>query len=90
MSAAVFRDGCGTYLGLRLHQELGEDPCSQCLRAEALRSSTAFLSLEREGIPVRPPVPGERGPVTETEAKHNAAVLEAALAESARARRAAA
>ncbi len=52
------REGCGTYLGLRLHQAAGEQPCSLCLREEAYRR------VEAEGIPFRlpRPVPAARGP----------------------------
>ena len=41
----VYRDECGTFDGLRLHQVNVEPPCSECLRGEALRL------LELESIP---------------------------------------
>ena len=41
----VYRDACGSFQGLRLHQASGEPPCSECLRGEALRL------LELECIP---------------------------------------
>lgn len=46
----VYREACGTFDGLRLHQANGEPLCSECVRGEAIRL------LELEGIPqpVRP------------------------------------
>ena len=75
------REGCGTYLGLRLHQAAGEAPCSLCLREEAYRR------VEAEGIPFRLQPPDVPGPVTADQARVNRAVLEGALREDARERR---
>ena len=65
----ITRKGCGTYLALRLHHANGEDPCSECLRGEAIRR------VEVEGIPRRLPRADRYAPVTETEAAANRAVL---------------
>lgn len=80
----VIREGCGTFLGLRLHQVSGERPCSECLRAEDLRR------LEHEGIPRRLPRADAYAPVTPAEAAWNRAVLEDALKAAARESRGAA
>ena len=75
------REGCGTYLGLRLHQAAGEQPCSLCLREEAYRR------VEAEGIPFRLPRPDVLAPVTADQARVNRAVLDEALREDLRERR---
>lgn len=71
MSGTVLRKGCGTYLGLRMHQTSGERPCSECLRGEDIRR------VEHEGIPRRPPP--VYPPVTPEEAKRNLADLTKAI-----------
>jgi hypothetical protein len=77
----VLREGCGTWLGLRLHLVNGEPPCSECLRNEA------FRRVEHEGIPFRLPRPDALAPVSAAEAERNLRVLAEALAEDARERR---
>jgi hypothetical protein len=77
----VLREGCGTYLGLKLHLANGEPPCSECLRNEAYRR------VEHEGIPSRLPHPDALAPVSAAEAERNLKVLAEALAEDARERR---
>ena len=48
MTPTIFRDSCGSHLGLRLHQEHDETPCGTCATAEASRR------LYTETIPTRP------------------------------------
>jgi hypothetical protein len=79
--STVLREGCGTYLGLRLHQAAGEQPCSECLRNEAYRR------VEHEGIPFRLPRPDVLAPVTAEQAARNLDVLARALREAARERK---
>ena len=43
----TYRRACGTHLGMRLHQEAGEEFCGECLTGEAGRR------LYRELIPTR-------------------------------------
>jgi hypothetical protein len=78
---AEFREGCGTFLGLKLHQANGERPCSECLHAEDVRR------LEHEGIPQRIPAAGRFDPVTPREAERNRAILAEALKDIERGRR---
>ena len=79
----ALRDDCGTYPGLRLHQELGEDPCSECLGAEAARkafaTSEAGQRLLAEAIPSRPSPPGTE-PVTAEQAEANRNLLDREVA----------
>lgn len=79
-SPTVYRDGCGTHLGLRLHQAHGEEPCSECLHREwarrALYGTEAGRRLLAEAIPRRPSPPGLE-PVTEEQAELHRTVLEA-------------
>jgi hypothetical protein len=81
MADTPLREGCGTYMGLRLHQANGEPPCSECLRNEAYRR------VEHEGIPFRLPRPDVLAPVSADQARVNRAVLDEALREDARERR---
>jgi hypothetical protein len=69
----VLREGCGTYLGLRMHAVSGEEPCSECLRAEQVRR------IEHEGIPRRPAPAHALAPVTPEEGARNLAVLAEAI-----------
>ena len=71
MNATVYRDGCGTYLGLRIHQANGEDICSLC------QSEEDFRRLAHEGIPRRPEP--ALTPITPEEGERNRAVLAAAV-----------
>lgn len=71
MTATTYREGCGTHLGLRLHQAKGEPACARCLRGEDIRR------VLREGIPTRPsPV---YTPITPEQAARNRAELARAL-----------
>lgn len=45
------RASCGTHMGLLLHQDLKEEPCGTCARAERIRSLTA----ESGHVPETPP-----------------------------------
>ncbi|GAA4209174.1 hypothetical protein GCM10022252_75300 [Streptosporangium oxazolinicum] len=71
----TYRAGCGTFLGLRLHQASGETPCSLCLEGEADRLLVA--KLVNESLPVRPS-PISRA-ITSEQAALNREVLAAAL-----------
>ena len=51
MNPTTYRRSCGTHLGMRLHQEAGEELCATCLAGEAYRR----LALEL--IPTRPTPP---------------------------------
>lgn len=82
LPGAVLREGCGTYLGLRVHLANSEPPCSECLRNEAYRR------VEHEGIPFRLPPARAWPPVTPEQAARNLDVLAEALREGARERRA--
>lgn len=84
MSApAVYREGCGTHLGLLLHQANGEEPCAECRYHEwarlVLYGTEAGRRLLAEAIPQRPsPVPAEPlKPVTPEQARRNRKILEA-------------
>ena len=79
MNGTVYREGCGTFLALRLHQANGEPPCSRCLAAEDWRRDEHYRSLEREGLPRRPQPAGPLAPVTPEEGARNQALLAAAL-----------
>lgn len=83
MTSTAFRASCGTYPGLALHQELGEDPCSKCLSAEAARkafaTSEAGQRLLAEAIPCRPTRPGLE-PVTPEQAEANRNLLDREVA----------
>ena len=83
MNPTVARAGCGTFLALLLHRELGEQPCSECLRGEDVHR------LAREGIPRRPQPPLVYQPVTAAEAAFNRGVIEREIREHGRAKRAA-
>ena len=76
----TIREGCGTFLGLKLHQANGERPCSECLRAEDVRRA------EHEGIPFRLPRADAFAPVTAEQARANRTVLAQALREDAQER----
>jgi hypothetical protein len=80
MDTAI-REGCGTFLGLKLHHANREPPCSECLRGEDLRRA------EHEGIPHRLPPPRAWPQVTPDQAERNLGVLHEALREHARERR---
>ena len=70
------REDCGTHLGLRLHETLGEEPCATCLHGEAMRR------LVLEYIPRRPPhacVDPLRQPISPEQGAANLAALAAAL-----------
>ena len=47
----TYRGSCGTHLGMRLHQEAGEEFCGKCVNGEAWRR------LAHELIPTRPTPP---------------------------------
>jgi hypothetical protein len=70
--STAYRNGCGTHLGLRLHQVNGEPPCAQCRHGEAIRL------LELELIPARP-TSTHLPLVTPAQAQTNRLVLEQAL-----------
>lgn len=55
MTATIYRKGCGTFLGLRLHQVNDERPCTDCLAGEAHRLLVA--KLDAESAPIRPTPP---------------------------------
>ena len=75
MDTAI-REGCGTFLGLKLHHANGEPPCSECLRREDLRRA------EHEGIPHRLPPANDWPDITPIQASWNRYVLAEALRES--------
>jgi hypothetical protein len=49
LEPAIYREGCGTHLGMRMHQTNGEEPCGECRHGEQLRR------LEAE-VAVAPPI----------------------------------
>jgi hypothetical protein len=69
----TYRQGCGTHMGMLLHQAGGEEPCGECRRGELLRR------LEVEACPRRVPPPPALVPVTPEKAAEHRAVLLAAL-----------
>jgi hypothetical protein len=71
----AMRPACGTVRGLQSHQAAGERACGECLYADAVRRIAA------EGVPARPTPPGWLAPVTAGQARENAAVLDAEVAE---------
>jgi hypothetical protein len=67
--ATTYRDSCGSLRGMIDHQSAGEEPCGWCASAEM----TARLSAE--AITRRPANAGGLEPVSEEQARINAAVL---------------
>ncbi|MFI9845135.1 hypothetical protein ACIHFD_49510 [Nonomuraea sp. NPDC051941] len=73
----TYRNGCGTFLGLKLHQAADEHPCSECLIAEERRLLEA--TLLRELVPVRPTPLEPLPPITPEQAARNLATLNAEM-----------
>jgi len=69
----TYRQGCGTHMGLLLHQANGEDPCGECRRGELLRR------LDAEACPRRPSRRPWLAAVTPEKAAEHRAVLLAAI-----------
>lgn len=72
MNATTYRQGCGTHMGMLLHQSQDEPPCGECLRGELLRrvSAEEWPSQSRRRL----------GPISKEQAARNLAVLMAAMA----------
>lgn len=68
----TYRQGCGTHLGMRLHQANGEQPCGECRHGEQVRR------LEAETVPL-PPAEPWRIPITSGLAKAHRSILADAL-----------
>jgi hypothetical protein len=62
----TFRESCGSPLGMRLHQEAGEEFCGECQSGEAWRL------LARELIPTRPTPPPSKTVITKQQAEAHA------------------
>ncbi|MEU6709947.1 hypothetical protein ABZ897_00595 [Nonomuraea sp. NPDC046802] len=73
MNATTYREGCGTHMGMLLHQAEGEPPCGECLRGELLRR----VAAEEWPSRTRPRL----GPISREQAARNLATLMAAMAD---------
>lgn len=72
LAPTVYRQGCGTHLGMLLHQVNGEAPCGECRRGEQIRR------LEAEAVSP-PPCEPWRAPLTPKLAATNRRILADAL-----------
>jgi len=71
MNTTTYRQSCGSLAGMIAHQSAGERPCGWCVQAETA------ARLAAEAITWRPAPAGRFEPVSQEQARENAAVLKA-------------